>query len=385
MRTQKHSERTLQIPGSVWREAFALRRIIFCGAFEASASLVYKGEKPLKGGYEMRIHERAGLFTALVVIMSFIGAWVVSAADAPPASLKGMKLSCAGGGTGSAGFARYVQWAQVMNSKLGTDIAVETTGGAAAAPTLIQRKAADFGTGLMGLIREAYRGEGKYKAKHPDLRAMYPDGLYLVQFYTTTDRNFRDIRDLDGRRVSLSRRGAGVDNYVRRIFPEIGVKPKQIVNLSPSEGTDLLKNNQLDACGLMGYIHPTIVEAAATLGVVVFGIDPALAGQINKVLPTFQELTLPANVYRGQTKPLVTMGDPTIAQTNKDTPEELVYWLVKTTIESADQFAKFEPSMGAALKMPERILKSPIPLHKGAYRYYKEIGLDIPDAIVPRD
>ena len=333
----------------------------------------------------MRIHERVRLFMALAMVMSLIGVCPATAAEGPPASIKGMKLSYAGGGTGSAGFARNVQWAQIMNSKLGTAIAVETTAGAAASPTLVQRKATDFGPGHMGLIGEAYRGEGKYKQKHPDLRAMYPDALYLIQFYTLPEKNIKNVMDIDGRRVSLSRRGAGVDNNLRRIFPGIGVKPKQIVNLSPSEGTDLLKNNQLDACGLMGYIHPTIVEAAATMDVRVFGLDPALADKVNKVIPTFQVLTLPAKVYRGQTKPLVTMGEASIAITHKDTPEELVYWLVKTTIENADLFAKFEPSMGIALKEPQRILKSPIPLHKGAYRYYKEIGLKIPEALIPKD
>jgi len=320
-----------------------------------------------------------------MVISVLLGVCVATAADTPPASLKGMKLSYAGGATGSAGFAKYVQWAQIINSKLGTNIAVQTSAGAAAGPTLIQRKAVDFAGGFMGLMGEAYQGKGHYKFKHTDLRAMYPDGLYLVQFYTQPGNNIKDIKDIEGKRVSLSRKGAGVDAYVRHIFPVIGVHPSKIINLSPSEGTDLLKNNQLDVCGLMGYIHPSILEAALTIDVIVFGIDPVFMTKVNEVLPTFQEMTLPANVYRGQKEPLVTMGEPSIAETNKDLPEELIYWIVKTTFQNADKLAKFEPSMGAALKDPKRILNSPIPLHKGAYRYYKEIGVNIPKAIMPID
>lgn len=334
----------------------------------------------------MRTQERIGVFAVLAVLMSFVmGTGLATAADTPPASIKGAKLSMAAGATGSAGFAKFVQWAEIINSTLGTNIAVETSAGAAAGPTLVQRKAVSFAEGFMGLIGEAYRGEGHYKFKHTDLRAMFPDGLYLVQFYTLPDSNIRDIKDLNGKAVSLSRRGAGVDAYLRKIFPAIGVKPSRIVNLSPSEGTDLLKNGQLDACGLMGYIHPTIIEAASTIKVVVFGIDPKYAEKVKQIEPTFQEMTLPANVYRGQTKPLVTMGEPAVTETNKDLPADLVYWIVKTTYENADKLAKFEPSFGAALKHPELILKSPVPLARGAYRYYKEIGLKIPESIMPTD
>jgi TRAP-type uncharacterized transport system substrate-binding protein len=46
---------------------------------------------------------------------------------------------------------------------------------------------------------------------------------------------------------------------------------------------------------------------------------------------------------------------------------------------------EFEPSFVAALKEPQRIKMSPVPLHKGAYRYYKEIGIDIPPSIIPKD
>ena len=335
----------------------------------------------------MRGMKGIGLLVALTVASAMVvGAYkLVAAADVPPASIKGKKLSFAAGATGSAGFARSVQWAQIVNSELGTQIAVETSAGAAAGPTLAQRKIADMANGYMGLLGEAYNGEGRYKEKHLDIRAIFPVGFHLIQFYTLPKNKINSIKDLNGKRVSLSRAGAGVDAYVRRIFPAIGVKPSKIVNLSPSEGTDLLKNAQLDACGLMGYHHPTIIEAASTIDVVVFGIEPAFAPAINKALPTLQEMSIPANIYRGQTKQLVTMGDPEIATTHKDTPEEVVYWIVKATYKNAERMGKFEPSFGASLKEPERMKRSPIPLHKGAYRYFKEIGIDIPIAIIPKD
>jgi len=94
----------------------------------------------------MEATKRIGLLVALISMITvvLVVCQLAVAADAPPASLKGKKLSFAAGATGSAGFARSVQWAQILNSQLGTEIAVETSAGAAAGPTLVHRKAADM-------------------------------------------------------------------------------------------------------------------------------------------------------------------------------------------------------------------------------------------------
>jgi TRAP transporter TAXI family solute receptor len=334
----------------------------------------------------MQVQKKIGITVALALgITMTLGICLAAAADAPPASIKGAKLTYGAGATGSAGFARGVQWAQVVNTDLGTQIAVEAVAGGPAALTLVQKKAEDLASVYMGILGEAYNAKGRYKERHTDVRALFPVGYHLIQYYSLPQNNIRNIMDINGKRVSLSRAGTGADSYSRRIFRAIGVKPSKIINVNPSESNDLLKNHQLDVCGLMGFIHPTIVEAASTMDVIIFGVDPKYIPAFHKELPTLQELTLPANTYRGQTKPLVTVGDPEIMCTNKITPADLVYWIVKSTYKNANKMGEFEPSFVAALKEPQRIKMSPVPLHKGAYRYYKEIGIDIPPSIIPKD
>jgi TRAP transporter TAXI family solute receptor len=299
--------------------------------------------------------------------------------------LTGAKLTIAGASSGSATFVKMVQFSQLLNQGLGTEAAVEASAGNAAAPDLIQSKQVDFATTYEGLLNESYSGVGWYDKKpHPDLRSMAYVGLHLIQFYVPTNSTITKIQDLAGKRVSLSTAGAGVDAYARRIFDKLGIKPDKIVNGNPADATDLLKQGQLDACGVMGYIHPTIVSAASTMAIRAFGVDPSLAAQVNQVLPTLQVYTIPANSYVGQDKEFQTLGDREVLFTHKDQPEELVYQMTKTAYGNVEKFGALEPSVRMVLSKPEMIKNSPVPVHKGAARYFKEAGIELTGAATPK-
>lgn len=63
----------------------------------------------------------------------------------------------------------------------------------------------------------------------------------------------------------------------------------------------------------------------------------------------------------------------------KELPDDLVYRIVKATYEHADFLLAATPQ--ARDSTPENTLHSPIPLHPGAVRYYRERGLTVPAAL----
>ena len=71
------------------------------------------------------------------------------------------------------------------------------------------------------------------------------------------------------------------------------------------------------------------------------------------------------------------------AVAHKDLPEDLVYDMTKATFEVLPQLANAVKDM--AKTKPEDILYSSVPLHKGAIKYYREIGLTIPDKLIPAE
>ena len=65
-----------------------------------------------------------------------------------------------------------------------------------------------------------------------------------------------------------------------------------------------------------------------------------------------------------------------------DLPDELVYQLVKAIYVNHDRLLKAYPT--AAETLPQNVDKNTfLPFHPGAVRYYREIGINIPDALAP--
>ena len=67
---------------------------------------------------------------------------------------------------------------------------------------------------------------------------------------------------------------------------------------------------------------------------------------------------------------------------HKDAPGDFVYEVVKKTFENVDILIAAHSS--AKETKPEFITISPIPLHPGAIRYYREKGIKIPDKLIPQ-
>jgi TRAP transporter TAXI family solute receptor len=66
---------------------------------------------------------------------------------------------------------------------------------------------------------------------------------------------------------------------------------------------------------------------------------------------------------------------------NEDTPEEVVYMLTKTIYENLP-FLNSVHQATKVMSLQKAIDGLPMPLHKGALKYYKEQGLTIPDRLI---
>ena len=78
----------------------------------------------------------------------------------------------------------------------------------------------------------------------------------------------------------------------------------------------------------------------------------------------------------------VTIGVPNFAIGRADLPDDLVYQLVKAVFQNQPRLVKANSAARDAL--PQNVDKDTfLPFHPGAVRYYREIGVKIPDSLVP--
>lgn len=293
------------------------------------------------------------------------------------------QISVGASSVGSSSYSKIATWSDFISTKLGINMTAEGTAGSNANAQLADAKEVEIGSTMVNIAREGYEGIGFSEGKKlSNLRLMVTMDSFALQFYATEKAGIKSFEDLAGKHINLSKAGSGTDTWTRRAFEDLKINIGKISNVSPTEGNELMRDGVVDASGCMGSIHPSILEMASTEKVNIFGTgdktDEFLANW-----PDLNKVTMRANTYEGQTEPFVTVGEIGILVVHKDLPEDLVYDITKWTYEGKEEMMKGYP--GFATLEPSDITSGLIPLHKGAYKYYQEIGIEIPDIIKPID
>jgi TRAP transporter TAXI family solute receptor len=85
--------------------------------------------------------------------------------------------------------------------------------------------------------------------------------------------------------------------------------------------------------------------------------------------------TMPADTFKNQSKPVNTVGFPTVLITNTELPEPVAYAVTKTVVENKDALVRGHAGL---VEFDPRTAWQPdkvgIPLHPGAERAYREKG-----------
>ncbi|HHW05970.1 MAG TPA: TAXI family TRAP transporter solute-binding subunit [Clostridia bacterium] len=295
------------------------------------------------------------------------------------------RFSIGSSSIGSSSYTKTVAWANYMAEKIPTfSPIIESTAGSVANVQLLESGEVQIAQTMTTIAAEGWNGEGWAEGKkHQRMRAIATLDPFALQFYCLEGKGIQSIEDINGKHVNLSKAGSGTDNWARRLFDELGIKPAKISNVNPGEANDLMRDGLLDVAGVMGSVHPSIVEMSVNNELRIFGVSGEAAAQFSAKYPELYQLTIPAGSYKGIDYAIETLGEYDVLIVDKDLPEELVYELVKHTYQGKDVMAAAYEGMSSIT--PESIVLAQIPLHKGAYKYYQELGIEIPDQIKPID
>jgi uncharacterized protein len=95
---------------------------------------------------------------------------------------------------------------------------------------------------------------------------------------------------------------------------------------------------------------------------------------VDKIGPPFVAMKIPANTYTGQEKDVPTAAVVNYLVTSSAVSDDLAYQMTKLMFESLPELANAHAA-GKEIKLEDAAADSPVPLHPGAIRYYKEKGL----------
>jgi len=244
---------------------------------------------------------------------------------------------------------------------------------------------------LQGLFgKMAWNGTDIYKGKPmKDLRSitlLWPNVEHFVIYQDKVKTG--TIADIKGLRFSIGRAGSGTERSGLTIMSGVGMGRDDVKAeyLGYFESSKAMKDKRIQGANLCaGPPVAAVTELFATPGMKVkildFTDDQLKAINSKTPYPGFRYM-IPANTYPGQKKQVKTIAQPNFLGIRADVDAGIVYKLTKTIYENLPYlYAIHQATRFMKLELATSGL--PAPLHPGALKYYREVGLKIPDELIP--
>ncbi|HCE4650230.1 TPA: TAXI family TRAP transporter solute-binding subunit [Vibrio parahaemolyticus] len=263
----------------------------------------------------------------------------------------------------------------------GIRCSVESTGGSIYNINTIRAGELDLGIAQSDWQYHAYSGTSQFAENGPfkELRAVFsvhPEPFTVV---ARQDSNIKTFDDLKGKRVNIGNPGSGQRGTMEVLMKEYGWSNddfKQVSELKAAEQSKALCDNKIDAMVYtVGHPSGAIKEATTSCD---SNIVTVAGPKVDKLIADnsfYRVATVPGGMYRGSDNDVMTFGVGATFVSSTAVPEEVVYNVVKAVFENFDDFRRLHPAF-ANLKKEEMVKDGlSAPLHPGALKYYKEVGL----------
>jgi TRAP transporter TAXI family solute receptor len=205
------------------------------------------------------------------------------------------------------------------------------------------------------------------------IAAIYPN---YIQIVARADAGVKTLADLKGKKISVGAPKSGTELNARVILAAAGIAYKDFARveyLPFGESVELMKNRQLDVTlQSAGLGVSALRDLATSMDVVVVAIPPDVIKKTND--PAYLPGTIPANTYRGQTADVPAVAVQNYLVTHEGVSNETVYAMTKALWTGLDQLVAAH-SAAKAIDIKHALEGMPVPLHPGAEKYYKEVGV----------
>ena len=289
-----------------------------------------------------------------------IGGLLANAISNPPGS-----RPCDKGG--SCGVSGLVAIAQSTNASVANVNAIQ---------------AGQMEAGLSGAatVYESYNGVGKFEGNRKDkirvISSLFPEDMHLVM---PKESSLNGIADLKGKRVGIAQAGSGTQVAVLRILEHYGITRDDIeaAELNNSQSSQRIADGQLDAYFYaMGTPSAALIQLGSTKGFELYKFTEEERKTINELIPFYIPSVIPGGTYESLDYDVPTAAVMGLLVTSSDQPEELIYNITKALWnDNTRKLLDSGHAKGKVITLDTALMGVQTPLHPGAERYYREVGL----------
>lgn len=263
----------------------------------------------------------------------------------------------------------------------GIRCSVESTGGSTYNLNTIRAGELDMGVAQSDWQYHAWNGTSKFEAAGPnkELRAVFsvhPEAFTVV---ARNDSGIKSFEDLKGKRVNIGNPGSGQRGTMEVVMEAYGWTTddfKLASELKAAEQSKALCDNKVDAIVyVVGHPNGSIKEATTSCDTSVIPVNGAPIQKLVADTPYYRSATIPGGMYSSNAEDVPSFGVGATFVSSTASSPDTIYQVVKAVFENFDDFRKLHPAF-ANLKKEEMVRDGlSAPLHDGAVRYFKEVGL----------
>ncbi|MER6955321.1 MULTISPECIES: TAXI family TRAP transporter solute-binding subunit [unclassified Streptomyces] len=324
-----------------------------------------------------RIDRRRALQGTVVgaVVLGLLLWWLLPLGEEPPSG----SIDFSTGSTSGV----YQEYGSQLRDALAKDmpdltVTLKTSNGSQANVERVATGEADFTIAAADAVET-------YEAQHPGSAAklrgvarLYDD---YVQLVVPRNSDIRSIADLRGRTVATGLPRSGVRLIAERVLKAAGLDPAKdvkAVQAGIDTGPEELKQGTIDAFFWSGGVPTAGLEKLADS--FTFRFVPITAEFVAKMHDQddatgyYRATNMPESAYpniqNGYT--VATIAVSNLLMTRTDMDPRLTEWLTRTVIKSRDRIGGKVHS-AQLVDLRTAIYTDPLPLHKGARRYYKSV------------
>ena len=240
----------------------------------------------------------------------------------------------------------------------------------------------------------AWSGEGKVKESGPQKQLRSVSMLwqnveqFVVKSKYVKSGNIDDLNGFKDVKFSIGKKNSGTEGSGRQIMGGLGIDPNSfnLAYMGYGASADALQNGTIDGMNIpAGVPTSAITRAYAAMGsdITTLNFTDEQIAAANGKYKLWTRFVIPANTYPGQTKDINTMAQPNFLAVRDDISDDDVYMITKAMYENLP-FLNGIHKATKAMALEKAIAGLPVPLHPGAARYYKEMGLEIPAHLIAK-
>ena len=236
-----------------------------------------------------------------------------------------------------------------------------------------------------------YHGREIFEAEGPRTNIRVVTLLFIAydQFSTLADSDIYQFEDIVGKKIAAGASGSGTAQTLERLSRLAGLWGEFTpVYKGGSAAAEALQDGQVQGFQwLVSVPNSAVIQLTAIKSIRMLDLDAAAKKYgFYERYPFYLSGRLPEGAYEGKVEPVNTILMPTILIANKAVSEETIYKLLKHLYSPEGHQAMLQTNQAAA---DMTIANGPkafvIPLHRGAYKFWKEQGVDIPADARPVD